>query len=163
MIKKKYTAKKNFKRISYISLLVFMIMIGHGAVNVNAQSALSSVCTPAYAALPYSESFESWVNCNGANDVPASNWMNTPSTGNNSWRKYNEGASAGWTSTSGAYFPASSTGSYSARFHSHDAPLGSQGSLDLYINCSTGNADKFITFDYMNPKRFRSAFRFNFY
>jgi hypothetical protein len=151
MIKKKYTAKENFKRLSDISLLVFMIMIGHGAVNVNAQSALSSVCTPAYAALPYSESFESWVNCNGANDVPASNWMNTPSTGNNSWRKYNEGASAGWTSTSGAYFPASSTGSYSARFHSHDAPLGSQGSLDLYINCSTGNADKFITFDYMNP------------
>ncbi len=105
-----------------------------------------------YASLPFAENFESWQNkCGGTLNVPSTYWLNLPATGNNSWRRNDQGGTAAWGSESyGAYSPVSQNGSYSARFHSTYAANGQQGSLDLHINCSTGSNNKRITFYYIN-------------
>lgn len=111
------------------------------------------LAAPTYATLPYTESFEStWIDaCGATRVVPNASWVNTPSTSDSSWRRNDDGASANWVNiTSGAYTPAASAGTYSARFHSYQAANGTRGSFDLYINCSSGNADKRLTFDYIN-------------
>ncbi|MEO8066391.1 MAG: T9SS type A sorting domain-containing protein [Flavobacteriales bacterium] len=109
-------------------------------------------CTPTYSTTyPYSQSFESWSNCTSTTDVPSSNYLNTPATGDNSWRRNDQQASAGWGNpTLGAYSPAASLGSFSARFHSYQASSGAQGSLDLYLNCTAGASTKQVKFDYVN-------------
>ncbi|HKR06127.1 MAG TPA: T9SS type A sorting domain-containing protein [Bacteroidia bacterium] len=141
----------SFSSTSATTVIRFRATSDFGVTDIGVDNLnITESCTPVFAALPYSESFESWINCTGITDVPGSSWKNTPVTGNNSWRKNNQGASAAWSGTSGGYIPTSSKGSYSARFHSYDAVAGSQGSLDLYINCSAGGAGKFLTFDYIN-------------
>ena len=60
-----------------------------------------------------------------------------------------DGTAASWSSNSGAFTPASSTGAHSARFHSYNATSGATGSLDLYVNLS-GVGNKTLTFDYVN-------------
>ena len=109
-------------------------------------------CSPTYSTTyPYSQSFETWSSCGGATtNIPSTNHLNTPSTGNNSWRRNDQGTSAAWTSASGAYSPVSSVGSFSARFHSYDAVSATQGSLDFYLNCTAGASTKQIKFDYVN-------------
>ena len=109
-------------------------------------------CTPTYSTTyPYSQSFESWSNCLSTTDVPSANYLNTPSTGDNSWRRNDQQASASWVNpTLGTYSPASSVGSFSARFHSYQASSGAQGSLDFYLNCTAGASTKQIKFDYVN-------------
>jgi len=105
----------------------------------------------AYASLPYYESFDStWINNTGTRDVPSQNWVNTPSSGNNSWRRDDDGASAGWLyPSSSGYFPSGAKGSkHSARFHS--CVTRSSGTLDLYINFSTGSGNKGMSFWYNN-------------
>lgn len=103
-----------------------------------------------YATCPYLMTFENlWVNGSGLRDLPSLNWLNTPSSGNNSWRRDDDEAS--WTSVTGAYLPAGADGSsHSARFHTWDAPSGSSGNLDLYLNCSNPGA-KNLSFYYINP------------
>ncbi|MDB5267743.1 MAG: hypothetical protein JWP58_783 [Hymenobacter sp.] len=114
--------------------------------------AFTTACvTPLYAALPVTESFEgTWISRCGTNDVPTNNWRNTPVTGNNSWRRDDDGVSAAWTSpTLGVYTPAGSQGTRSARFHSYYAGAAAIGTLDLFVNLSaTGN--KVLQFDYLN-------------
>jgi hypothetical protein len=115
--------------------------------------AFTTPCAPpTYAALPYTQGFEAtWLSrCNTA-DAPDANWANTPATGNNSWRRDDDGASAGWNSpTNGAFTPAGSQGSsHAARFHSYYAPSGAVGTLDLYANLSTAGLKR-LTFDYVN-------------
>jgi hypothetical protein len=140
-----------FTSASAITVIRFRATSDFGVTDIGIDNlGVTENCNPAYAALPFSESFESWINCTGITDAPSANWKNTPVTGNNSWRRNNQGASAAWSGSSGGYSPASSAGSFSARFHSYDAVAGSQGSLDLYINCSSGNPNKYITFDYIN-------------
>jgi gliding motility-associated-like protein len=112
---------------------------------------LVTVWAPAYTTLPYTESFENtWINNCNTRDVPNIYWKNTPATGNPSWRRYDDGASANWSSTFGAYTPPASHGSYSARFHSYNASSGSKGRFDLYINAATGVAKKRLTFNTIN-------------
>ena len=105
---------------------------------------------PVYTTLPLNESFELWSNqCGQTNNVPGISWLTTPATGNNSFRRDDQGASAAWSPvSSGAYSPVASQGSHSARFHT--AAATSTGTLDLYVNCSTGPAEKVLTFDYIN-------------
>lgn len=108
-----------------------------------------NVTGPTYASLPYNESFESWTNYCNVQDVPTYNWSNNPATGNDSWRRFDEGSSAAWTApTAGAYFPAASHNSYSARFHSSYTAL--SGNLDVYIDCSSSIGNKTLSFDYIN-------------
>jgi len=109
--------------------------------------------SPTYATFngtSFAESFEGWSNLCNTTDVPTTNWKNDPATGNNSWRRNDQGTSAAWTSTSGAYSPVSTQGSFSARFHSFNASSGSKGNLDLYIDMTAGSGNNGLTFDYIN-------------
>ncbi|HEU4472084.1 MAG TPA: hypothetical protein VFR58_13420 [Flavisolibacter sp.] len=111
-----------------------------------------SVSAPvSYASFPYTQGFESWINGCGTTDRPSSNWGAAPATGNNSWRRYDQGSSASWGNLAlGGYTPASTNGSHSARFHSYQASSGSVGFMDLWINLSDPSTNKYLTFDYIN-------------
>ncbi|MGZ4033258.1 MAG: T9SS type A sorting domain-containing protein [Bacteroidia bacterium] len=90
----------------------------------------------AYASIPYTETFEaSWSNGCGTKDIPDNNWRNSPVTGNNSWRRQDEGATAAWSFLpSGIVTPSGSTGA--ADYHSYGSNAGS-GTMDLYLDLST--------------------------
>src|SRR6202012_4214424 len=78
------------------------------------------------------------------------NWMNTPAIGDSSWRRDDQGTTANWRPNSGGdYYPVSSVGAHSARFHATDVFAGGTGNLDLYLNFSAAS-DKLISFDYLN-------------
>ncbi|HQV40176.1 MAG TPA: GEVED domain-containing protein, partial [Flavobacteriales bacterium] len=104
-----------------------------------------------YNGVSHAQGFEAWVNKCNVTDVPSANWYNTPSTGNTSWRRNDQGTSGAWGGTSGAYSPTFSTGAYSARFHTYNATSGTQGSLDLYIDMSAAAGNSEIKFDQINP------------
>jgi len=107
--------------------------------------------TASYAPLPATQDFENtWLDVCNTHDAPGSAWRNLVTTGNTSWRREDDAASAAWTSpTIGAYTPAGSVGSHSARFHSYTAGAGGTGALDLYVDLS-GAGFKRLTFDYIN-------------
>jgi hypothetical protein len=113
-----------------------------------------TISSPSYVnTLPYHQSFENWVNYCGVKDIPShplsNHWTAVPATGNNSWRRNDEGPSAGWTNPGlSAYMPASTDGVSSARFHSRNTPL--SGNLDLYMNLSAYPGTKLLMFDFVN-------------
>ncbi|MDB5234804.1 MAG: hypothetical protein JWR44_1797, partial [Hymenobacter sp.] len=112
----------------------------------------STACiTPTYATLPVTESFENtWISRCNTREVPNNNWRNTPGTGNNSWRREDDGTSAAWVSPTGwAYTPTGSQGTHSARFHSGQASSGQIGTFDLFVNLSAAGAKR-LSFDYIN-------------
>lgn len=114
---------------------------------------LVSVTSPSYTVFngtSYIQDFESWSSICNTTDAPASEWRVTPVTGNTSWRRHDQGASAAWSSANGLYSPNFSTGAFSARFHSYDASSGSQGSLDLYIDLSASTGLVELGFDQIN-------------
>ncbi|MBF9222594.1 fibronectin type III domain-containing protein [Hymenobacter ruricola] len=117
----------------------------------------TTACAPApYATVPYTQTFETtWVDACGTRDIPDVNWRSSPLTGNNAWRRFDDGSAAGWSTTNGAYSPAGSnangaSSSFSARFHAYNAAVGSQGLLDLFANASSGTGTATLTFDYIN-------------
>ncbi|MDO7846164.1 fibronectin type III domain-containing protein [Hymenobacter sp. M29] len=121
-----------------------------------AQSANSTAVTvsstpPTYATLPVVESFENtWLDVCNTRDAPSVSWRNSPTTGNPSWRREDDGAAAAWSSpTLGTYSPGASQGSHSARFHSYFASTNAIGTLDLYVNLS-GAGNKRLSFDFVN-------------
>lgn len=105
-----------------------------------------------YATIPYAENFDgTWINNLNTRDVPTIYWVNTPATGNTSWRSNADGAAATWTNPgSGAYTPVAANATLaSARFHSRRATFGTTGTMDLYVNCSpTGT--KALDYYYIN-------------
>lgn len=103
---------------------------------------------PKYAALPFFEDFESWSNGCSTTDIPSIYWTNSPSTGNSSWRRDDQGASASWTAaTSGGYNPAFYKTAHSARFHSYYAVGASaKGVLNCYVDCSATTGTKELEF-----------------
>ena len=117
----------------------------------NAGAFMTACLTPLYAALPVTESFEgTWISRCNTRDVPTNNWRNTPATGDNSWRRDDDGTSAAWNgATFGAYSPVSSQGLHSARFHSSNASNGGIGTLDLFVNLSAAGAKR-LSFDFIN-------------
>ena len=124
-----------------------------GAASSNSSSVqVTSVASTPYLSLPVNESFENtWINSCDVRDVPNGSWKNTPATGNNSWRRYDDAISGAWGNpTLGGYTPAGSVGVNSARFHSYEAAAGTTGALDVYLNCNTAAASKRIFFDYIN-------------
>ena len=157
-----YTNIAGATSISYTTPALAQTTYYRAVVTCSGQSANSSavqvtVQAPTYATVPYTQGFENtWLSrCNTA-DVPDANWLNTPVTGNNSWRRDDDGISAGWTlPTNGSYTPAGSdaggaTSSHSARFHNYYAPSASVGTLDLYLNLSGGTGTPTLKFDYRN-------------
>ena len=124
--------------------------------SATSQSATSTAVTisstaPTYATLPVIESFEStWLNVCNTRDVPTAAWRNTPASGNNSWRREDDGAAAAWVSpNSWGYTPSFSQGAHSARFHSGEATNGTMGTLDLYVNLSAAGGKR-LSFDFIN-------------
>jgi|GEM_PF-1272708 uncharacterized protein (TIGR02145 family) len=106
-----------------------------------------------YASLPLIEDFENtWIDKDGTRDVPSAYWINSPATGQSSWRRDDDGqASAGWGSLGGAYTPAGVNGSaHSARFHSFGASINDAGTMDLHVDFSTLTGDKILSFWYIN-------------
>ncbi|GAC1375162.1 MAG: hypothetical protein NVSMB30_18940 [Hymenobacter sp.] len=123
-------------------------------------SAPSTPAPPTYATLPYTEGFEGpWVDVLAVRDVPTVNWRTTPVTGDNSWRRDDDGFSAAnWrfaadeTGTTRPYVVRASVGAHSARFHTWGSAAGLQGRLDLYVNLNVNSAsNKTLSFDYVNP------------
>ncbi len=108
------------------------------------------VAGASYAALPYSQSFEAWTTNCATTDRPGANWLNSPYTGDNSWRRDDQGASASWAFNAGAYTPASSIGAHSARFDTYSASFGTTGDLDLYVNATGSGGNIGLSFDFTN-------------
>lgn len=111
-----------------------------------------------YAEIPYFQDFEMvWTDGNSKHDIPDIHWLNTPPDGDNSWRRQDDGVSANWSTTLGKVSPASGAGA--ANFHSWDAPEGSQGMLDLYLDFSQPGP-KILKFNYQNTDGKDSLFVF---
>ncbi|WP_165836342.1 GEVED domain-containing protein [Taibaiella soli] len=102
-----------------------------------------------YAALPYLESFENWTDHCATADNPDSNWTNIPAEGENSWRRDDQGGTAGWYPY-GPYSPVSVIGQHSATFASTNAMPGQKGTLDVYVDCSSLPGNKDLIFDFNN-------------
>ena len=124
-----------------------------GATSPAATVSFTTACTPpVYAALPVAEGFENtWLSRCDVREAPSASWVNTPATGNPSWRRDDDGPAAGWTlPTGGAFTPAGSQGSsHAARFHSYYVTAGVTGTLDLYADLSAAGPKR-LTFDYVN-------------
>jgi hypothetical protein len=110
-----------------------------------------NVINPIYANVPYTQNFENWIDYCDNHDVPDDNhWSNSPSTGDESWRRNDEGATANWTGvTSGNYIPVSSSLAHSARFHSYFA--NGSGNFDLFLNLASAIGNKDFLFDFKMP------------
>lgn len=127
---------------------------------LSANSAIVSVTAspPTYTPIPYVQDFENWQNYCAISDIPSSaqvvNWTNQPATGDSSWRRDDQGITAGWTSF-GSYTPAFYSGSHSARFPTAAAFVtGTEGALNLYLDCSQQPGDKQLYLRYINPYQF---------
>ncbi len=106
-----------------------------------------NVIDPLYTTVPYTQSFENWIDYCTTKDVPDNFWSNTPSTGDPSWRRNDEGATASWSNvTSGAYTPPSSDLAHSARFHAYSSNF--SGFFDLHVNMASAPGVKTLYFDY---------------
>ncbi len=119
--------------------------------NVANDTTTKTVFIQGYAVIPFLEDFDgTWINKNATRDVPTGYWANTPISGNQSWRRFDDGLAAAWSTTSGAYAPtgANSTPN-SARFHSYDASSSTTGTMDLYLDFTTVGT-KMLKFWYIN-------------
>jgi hypothetical protein len=115
-----------------------------------------NIAPPQYAAIPYVEDFENWVSFCDVNDAPSLFWINNPSTGDSSWRRDDEGSTAGWTSF-GDFSPSFYSGAHSARFPSSNFFGSGEGTLDLLLNCSATTGDKQLYFHQLNQWDFNNA------
>ena len=122
----------------------------------------ANTATYTVATVPFFESFEgAWTNMCATKDKPVSgHWLNYPSTGPSSWRSDNTTvAASGWASVSGAYTPAASVGSRSARFHTYDYVASpAPGNLDLHINMSASGTYQ-ISYNFINPTSYGDGLR----
>ena len=112
---------------------------------------VSSTSFPTYAALPFYEGFESWVNGCGSLDLPSYNWTTAPTSGNLSFRRNDQGLSnGGWTFGSSYTMLPPPDGTYAARINLYAGGAGSsaQGSMSAYVNCSASAGTKELRFWY---------------
>lgn len=107
-----------------------------------------NVPKPTYTSLPVVESFENWGSRCGTNDIPTASWSNIPFTGNNSWRREDQGTSANWLyETSGNLNQTDAFhGLHFARFHVYQATPNQPGDLSLYVDCSSITGNKELQF-----------------
>lgn len=96
------------------------------------------LAAPVYATIPFLENFDNtWQNRCDIRNVPvAANWDSNPTTGNESWRRQDDGISAAWTA-SGTGTVAPLAGAGCANFHSYFASSGTTGDLNLYVNLNS--------------------------
>lgn len=119
------------------------------------------IAQPTYAPIPFSENFNStWMslasgNTCGTRPLPSMYFANQPTTGNNSWRRNDDGTGTWSNANNGSYTPTGVTGvpgDYSARFHSNQTPGGVAGSLDLLVDCSGTAGTKELSFAMINAQ-----------
>jgi hypothetical protein len=106
-----------------------------------------------YSGTQINEDFSSWGNRCSTTDVPSAtnnHWINSPAYGPGTWRRNDQGASAGWNNTSG-YFYGDGNGAVApaARFHSRQGGS-AVGTLDYYIDMSAGTGGEMLRFEYVN-------------
>lgn len=111
---------------------------------------INAASDPTYAALPYTQDFENWMDHCNTLDVPDEHWANLLPNGPFSWRREDQGASGGWTTdvTPLYYNPTGSNSSHSARVQTSKGP--GSGALLLHLNCSGSTGNKEVRFDYFN-------------
>jgi PKD repeat protein len=103
---------------------------------------------PTPASLPFYESFDSvWKNRGAVRDIPSVSWRNLPWTGNNSWSREDDGVLRGAWSYLGNHV-SGINGTHSACFNSSTTKL--TGFLDLFLDFSTLNGEKGLSFMYWN-------------
>jgi hypothetical protein len=115
-----------------------------------------------YATVPFSESFETWINGCATNDKPGAYWTNIPATGNASARRNDQTATASWTYTVGSA-PAAKVGSYMARINNFGYVYGSPyvtpgNDLSLHLDCSGTTGQKELRFWYCFKAPAQGAF-----
>ncbi|HRP88990.1 MAG TPA: GEVED domain-containing protein [Edaphocola sp.] len=132
----------------------YWVNCANSNVSDTSNIAIVTVLGPTYAiynGTSYTEDFENWIPRCSTNDLPSANWNNSPASGNNSWRRDDQGADGAWAGpTFEAYTPVSSTTAHSARFHSYLASSGLMGSLSFYVDMSAAVGTTRISFDHIN-------------
>lgn len=128
-----------------------LLMCGSSATAASSP-VLTTVASGAvsYANVPYVQTFDNtWQNGCDIRELPDNlYWKSKPSTGNESWRRQNDGISASWTNAStGVVVPASGSGC--ANFHSFGSNNNDKGSMDLYVNMNQ-NGKYALSFYYLN-------------
>ncbi len=144
----------SFQAIYTAEYRVVDTCLNGGAFAVSAPITVT-VTPPPYATIPYFQGFENWTTgcatAPNSNDIPGLGWVNNPLSGNNSWRRHDEGPTGSWNSASnGLYSPASWEGTKSARFHSSMASLFLPGNLDLFVNAASVPGNKQVYFRHIN-------------
>ncbi len=135
-----YTAPVYYRRV---------IACGTNTVATNALHFITNSPVSNYAAVPFYEGFDNtWQNRCDVRDVPVTAfWTNSPSNGNNSWRRQDDGSAANWTSSGGTVTPFMGVGA--ANFNSTDAPNMASGNLDLRVNLGTAQTH-YVSFYHSN-------------
>ncbi len=128
----------------------FRCLLTCGTNTASSSALLTTVSSGgvSYATVPYYQTFDNtWQNSCATRNVPDNlYWKNTPTTGNNSWRRQDDGSSAGWSGGS-TVVPYSGIGC--ADFHSTFATNNTNGSLDFYVNMNQ-NGKYALSFYYLN-------------
>lgn len=135
-----YTAPIYYRRV---------IACGTNTAATNAMQFITNAPVSNYAAVPFYEGFDNtWQNRCDVRDVPVTAfWTNSPSTGNNSWRRQDDGSAANWTSSGGTVTPFMGNGA--ANFNSTDSPNLASGNLDLRVNLGTAQTH-YVSFYHSN-------------
>jgi len=142
-------------------LFIILILIAF-KYNISADN---NVVIISFAPVPFYEGFENeWINKNSIRDVPSYYWENIPATGFNSWSREDDGINRGaWLYNNGYNLPSGANNTnHSARFHSYEAQKNLEGILDLYVDFSTINEKKYLSFWYINRSGEDSLFVYNF-
>jgi hypothetical protein len=128
----------------------FRCLLSCGTSTSSSSALLTTVSSGgiSYATAPYYQTFDNtWQNGCDLRDVPDNlYWKNTPNTGDNAWRRQDDGVSAGWAGGS-TIVPYSGIGC--ADFHSTWAANNTNGALDFYVNMNQ-NGKYALSFYYLN-------------
>src|SRR5690606_38091757 len=87
-----YTTPPYSADIYYRLITTCTASAGADTTNVVAVTAMALPPYVAFDGVSYTEDFEAWASRCGTNDSPGANWLNTPSSGLNSWRRDDQGA-----------------------------------------------------------------------
>ncbi len=136
---------------TYTTTIYYRCIVACGS-NTAVSTALNIIPQTAnvYATVPLVENFDNtWQDrCDTRNVPVTANWSSNPTTGDNSWRRQDDGISANWSSSGGIEFPFDGIGC--ADFNTYDASAGMTGDMDLYVNMGT-TSNYQLSFYHINP------------
>ncbi|MBS1690151.1 MAG: hypothetical protein JSS96_15580, partial [Bacteroidetes bacterium] len=164
-----YTTPSLFDTIQYEAVVSCAYATGSTTTSATTigftnRPSYAAINLPAPAGPGYHYSFENWNSRCSSNDAPVvasgsniSNWANYPSTGNNSWRRDDQGSSSSYyypySYSPYLYSPVSQDSSHSARrytYYFYGNPM-QPANLYLFLDCSTITGGKELQY-YVNTK-----------